>query len=151
MKQEVNHALPSVCGVNPSESYMKDKLTVYYDGSCPLCSVEIKHYASQKGSNGIAFVDVSVPEANVGPGLTSHEAIKRFHVRLPNGRLVSGARAFALIWEQLPRWHWAARLARVPGVIQVLEYAYKIFLPLRAQLSRFAARLGARALQSKTE
>ena len=126
-------------------------VTVYFDGACPLCSVEIAHYASQPGGDGIAFVDVSDPRADVGPDLRRGDALKRFHVRLADGRVLSGARAFVAIWRTLPGWRWAANLTRVPGVLPVLEAAYRAFLPLRPCLSRLARRLGARPLSGAGE
>jgi predicted DCC family thiol-disulfide oxidoreductase YuxK len=121
-------------------------ITVYFDGSCPLCSVEVRHYAAQPGAEALCFLDVSRAEADPGPGLTPQLALQRFHVRLSDGRLISGARAFVSLWERLPRWRWAARLARLPGVMPVLEAAYRIFLPIRPVLSRIAGWLGARGL-----
>jgi predicted DCC family thiol-disulfide oxidoreductase YuxK len=121
-------------------------ITVYFDGSCPLCSVEVRHYAAQPGAEGLCFLDVSRAEADPGPGLTPQLALQRFHVRLSDGRLISGARAFVSIWERLPRWRWAARLARLPGMMPVLEAAYRIFLPIRPVLSRIAGWFGARQL-----
>lgn len=119
-------------------------LIVYFDGSCALCSVEIGHYARQRGAQRLCFVDASAPGAQTGDDLSRDAAMRRFHVRRADGQLLSGARAFVTIWETLPAWRPLARLARVSGVIVLLEGAYRLFLPVRPLLSRIAARLGAR-------
>ncbi|WP_424927723.1 thiol-disulfide oxidoreductase DCC family protein [Amaricoccus tamworthensis] len=113
-----------------------DGPTVYYDGSCPLCSVEIDHYASRDGAEKLRFVDVSHSDADPGAGLNRTDAMARFHVRQPDGKLLSGARAFVAVWDTLPGWKWAARLAKIPGVTPVLELAYRAFLPFRPFLAR---------------
>lgn len=119
-------------------------LTVYYDGACPLCSLEIGHYAGCAGAERLLFVDVSAPDADPGPGLSRQAALGRFHVRQVDGRILSGARAFAAIWGQLPRWRLAARIAALPGGAAVLELGYRAVLPVRPVLSRLASALGAR-------
>lgn len=45
------------------------RMTVYFDGSCPLFSAEISQYRSREGAEAIEFTDVSCPLA--GPDLTS--------------------------------------------------------------------------------
>lgn len=120
-------------------------VTVYFDGSCPLCSVEIRHYASRSGAERLRFVDVSQPDAAVGPELTAGDAMRRFHVRNSDGTLLSGARAFVAIWQTLPGWRLAARIASLPGVTAILEIGYRLFLPIRPALSWVAVRLGAKA------
>ena len=82
-------------------------LTVYYDGSCPLCRSEIGLYRKAQGSNRIDFVDVSAIEGRaVAPDLTQADAMARFHVRKSDGALASGAAGFAQLWLTLPRWKW---------------------------------------------
>ncbi len=120
------------------------ELTVYFDGSCPLCRAEIDHYAAQPGAAALCFRDVSTDEATIGADLTVPQAMARFHVRRADGTLLSGAEAFVGIWRVLPRWRWAARLAALPGAMMVLETGYRMFLPVRPVLSRLFGTLQAK-------
>ncbi len=122
---------------------MNEQLKIYHDGSCPLCRLEIEHYKRQNGSERLVFVDVSGEEADVGRDLDRLAAMARFHVREPDGRLLSGAPAFAAIWRRLPAWRWAARFAALPGALSCLGLGYRLFLPLRPALARLARRRAA--------
>jgi predicted DCC family thiol-disulfide oxidoreductase YuxK len=124
---------------NMTQNTEKD-LTVYHDGACPLCSLEIAHYAKQEGAERLTFEDVSREDADPGEGLSRDAALRRFHVRRADGTVLSGAAGFAEIWKTLPRWRWAGRIAALPGVVHVLELFYRAFLPLRPTLARLVSR-----------
>jgi predicted DCC family thiol-disulfide oxidoreductase YuxK len=122
-------------------------LSVYYDGGCPLCRAEIDQYRRCAGAERLAFVDVGsgVAEPALGPDLPRDAALRRFHVRTAEGQLVSGAAAFARLWQSLPGWRWLGRLIdwRVLGVRPVLpvaEAAYRLSLTVRPRLARLVAR-----------
>lgn len=115
-------------------------LTVYFDGGCPLCQAEINHYRKQEGAEEICFRDLSIFEEMLAGDLTKEQAMERFHVRGKDGLLLSGAAAFVAIWSTLPRWKWAARLAALPGILMLLEIAYRLFLPVRPILSSLLGR-----------
>lgn len=142
----VLHALDN----SPSDQSPLSRLTVYYDGSCPLCTAEIEHYATRSGGNRLDYVDVSDPKAELGPGLAQKEAMSRFHVRQPDGSIASGADAFTLVWEALPAWNWVAKIASLPGAKAVLEIGYRFFLPMRPALSALFGRL-TRSADIKTQ
>ena len=127
-----------------ADQTFKNGPTIYFDGSCALCSIEINHYASRVGGDKLGFVDVSRNDARLGADLTSDTAMRRFHVRRSDGSLVSGARAFVEIWDTLPGWQWAARVAKIRGVLPVLEVGYRAFLPIRPFISKAVGRLSAR-------
>jgi 3-demethoxyubiquinol 3-hydroxylase len=64
-------------------------------------------------------------------------------VRTAGGVLVSGAEAFGHLWLTLPAWRWLGRVAFLPGVLRVLEVAYRGFLVLRPAM-QWAGRVLAR-------
>jgi len=108
---------------------------IYYDGACPLCTIEIAHYQKQDGAENLCFRDVSRADETPGADLTREQALARFHIRQEDGTLVSGATAFVAIWDDLPKWRWAARVARLPLVLPMMEIGYRLFLPLRPALA----------------
>lgn len=118
----------------------EDRVTVYYDGTCPLCRAEIGHYRSIDEQNRLCFIDASAEASPLGSDLERKEALARFHVRDESGRLLSGAAAFVRVWETLPRWRWAARMARVPGVLWLLEIGYRVSLVVRPRIARFSVK-----------
>lgn len=118
----------------------RQSLTVYFDGGCPLCRAEINHYRKQEGADKICFRDVSISEEVLAGDLTKEQALERFHVRGNDGLLLSGAAAFVAVWSTLPRWKWAARVAALPGILMMLEIAYRLFLPVRPFLSSLLGR-----------
>jgi predicted DCC family thiol-disulfide oxidoreductase YuxK len=113
-----------------------DPVTVYFDGSCPLCTREIGLYQNANGGNAITWCDIS--QQQPPQGLTREQAMARFHVRTPTGEMASGAKAFIALWLSLPRWRWLGRIASLPPLPWVLERAYRAFLPIRPALQWLA-------------
>ena len=115
-----------------------ETLTVLYDGSCPLCQMEIAHIkglALKQTDSALCFVDIS-PEGENGPDFAADRAdlMARFHVQLEDGSRLSGAAAFVAMWRRLPGWRWLARSAQLPGMLTLMELAYRAFLHIRPWL-----------------
>lgn len=107
------------------------KTTIYFDGDCPLCRAEIAHYEKQDEEGVLRLVNVADPETALPDGADREAALARFHVATETGQVVSGAAAFVEVWAKLPGWRWLARIAKVPGVVAILELGYRAFLPIR--------------------
>jgi len=114
-------------------------LTVFYDGACPLCRREIGWYRRRRNGGRIDWLDVSQCADEALPqGLDRPTLLARFHVALPDGRVVSGPPAFAALWLRYPGLRWAGWLARIPPLQLLLEVGYRLFLRLRPRLQRLA-------------
>ena len=116
------------------------KSTVFFDDFCPLCQAEIRYYRRKDHDRALCFIDISETSAVPAEGITQERAMKRFHVRASDGRILSGAAAFVEIWTRLPGWRWAASAASLPGALIALEWGYSLFLPVRPFISRFFGR-----------
>ncbi|GAA0588212.1 DUF393 domain-containing protein [Craurococcus roseus] len=124
---------------------MSDVL-VWFDGACPLCRREIAFMRRLDRRNAIAFVDVSraaAPEGAACP-VDRSALLARFHA-LEDGRLLSGAAAFAAMWRAVPLLRPLGLAARNRFVLAGLERLYGLFLRVRPRLQRAARRLEERS------
>lgn len=127
------------CQSSPSET-----LTVLYDGACPLCQREIAHVqklAQRRADSALCFVDIS-REAIGDQSIAADRAklLARFHVQRPDGSRLDGAKAFVAMWDRLPGWRWLAKLSRIPGMLVLMELAYRGFLRVRPMLQAILRR-----------
>ena len=120
---------------------MSDVL-VWFDGACPLCVREIAWMRRLDRRNAIAFVDVSRPAMQDGARCPIDRSVllARFHA-LEDGRVVSGAAAFAAMWRAVPLLRPLGLAARNGLVLAGLERLYGLFLRVRPRLQRAAWRL----------
>lgn len=108
----------------PYVSRMMEKTTVIYNDTCPICSREVDGYRRMTVRDGLDITYCGI--SGDGPaalGLTVQDAARRFHV-IHNGRRLGGMPAFAVLWDQIPRLRWLARLVRLPLVRPVTEALY---------------------------
>ena len=113
------------------------KLIVWHDGGCPLCRREIALMRRLDRRGAIMFVDVTLASVGSCPiDLTA--MLKRFHAT-EDGRLLSGAAAFAAMWRAIPLLRPLGLAARLPLVLAALEQVYLVFLRFRPRLQRVFA------------
>lgn len=135
-----------VSSPQPDADEAMHAVTVFYDGSCPLCTAEIGFYRRRRGADRVGWVDVSAwPTENVADGLTKDQALKRFHLQDADGRLISGGQAFAVLWSALPGYSWIGRLFRLRPLAWAIDRAYDRFLKWRPGLQGIFARLMSRS------
>ncbi|OJF94954.1 thiol-disulfide oxidoreductase DCC family protein [Pararhizobium antarcticum] len=112
-------------------------ITVFYDGACGLCTREINHYRRIAPPGAFQWVDVM----RDGQALEKHNislaaALLDLHSLDQNGTVHRGVDTFLLIWRQIPRWRFVAKVAGLKPVTLVLKAIYPVFARWRfARLS----------------
>ncbi len=104
------------------------RTSVLYNATCPVCNFEIQHYARYAGENAlpIRFDDLN-SDARGQWGLDADTAARRLYV-LHDGKLTSGIPAFLVLWAQMPKYQWLAKVVGFPGLRQVATVTYDFVL-----------------------
>jgi predicted DCC family thiol-disulfide oxidoreductase YuxK len=114
------------------------RLTVWYDGACPLCIREIALLRRLDWQRAIDFVDLTPYDA-LCP-IDRQLMLDRFHAQAVGEPILSGAAAFAAMWRVVPLLKPLGLIARAPFVLNLLEKLYLRFLKVRPKLqSLFSA------------
>jgi predicted DCC family thiol-disulfide oxidoreductase YuxK len=103
-------------------------VTVWYDGSCPICSREIALMQRLDRRSAIRFVNLSGQDA--GCPIDRDALLRRFHAQ-EGDTVLSGAAAFAAMWRAIPLLRPLGLAARNAQVLWLLERLYRVFLRLR--------------------
>ena len=120
-------------------------LTVYYDGDCPICRVEVDLY--RRFGDAVEWVDIETL-ADAELPKPREELLGRFNARRADGSWAVGVDAFQGIWRELPYWRRAAWAFDVPGLRGATELAYRGFLRWqRGDRARRRARRAAQVLE----
>lgn len=117
------------------------EVTVFYDGSCPLCLREIALLRRLDRRDRLAFENIADPNASVSCPIAREELLARFHARLPTGEMVDGARAFTEAYARVPGLGFLAALGRFGPTRALLDGLYRLFLKIRPGLQRVTRKL----------
>jgi predicted DCC family thiol-disulfide oxidoreductase YuxK len=104
-------------------------VTVWFDGSCPLCAREIALMQRLDQRRAIVFVDIA--DGRSACPIDRRALLERFHAREGDGPMLSGAAAFAALWRAIPLLRPLGIAAHNRIVLKVLEWLYRLFLRLR--------------------
>lgn len=111
------------------------RVTVWYDGACPLCIREIALMRRLDRAKRLHFIDVARADATCP--LDRGLMLSRLHA-LEDGQMLRSAAAFAAMWRAIPTLRWLGLAARLRPVGIALEGLYRAFLLVRPALQRLA-------------
>ena len=115
------------------------KIKVFFNNSCNLCRYEINHYKKIADSS-LEWIDITNnDEALKATSKTHKELLRRLHV-IDNDEVISGAKAFVIIWSKIPKYKFLAKIFRFKPLFLIFHYlyefvAYFLFLKNKHQLN----------------
>ncbi|MEJ0002248.1 MAG: DCC1-like thiol-disulfide oxidoreductase family protein [bacterium] len=97
---------------------------IYYDGTCPMCTVLMDKIGSSKAGESFDMKDATSEPL---PRAISKEAVERgIHVVDADGTVHKNSQAILSIMAEYPRWKFLARIGKLPVIRQALEAGYRL-------------------------
>ncbi len=112
------------------------KLTLYYDGTCPLCQAEILFLSGRNQDGLLDFIDINSDRYDpIVVGVSCEEALASMYGQYADGGLINGAKVFPEAYRRahLPFLAW---LFSRPYLETSCNVAYRFFARYRHQISR---------------
>jgi predicted DCC family thiol-disulfide oxidoreductase YuxK len=112
------------------------KLTLFYDGACPLCQAEILFLSGRNQADLLGFVDINSKAYDpLKVGVSCEEALAAMYGQYADGTLINGVIVFPEAYRRadLPTLAWIfSRKSMQP----ILKMAYRFFAKNRHAISR---------------
>ena len=114
---------------------MMKKLTMYYDGLCPLCQAEILFLSRRNQAGLLSFVDVNSTQYSADTvGVSCQQALDSMYAQYDDGELINGVDVFSAAYQRanLPTLAW---LFSRPSLRPMLNWGYRFFAKNRHRIS----------------
>lgn len=113
-----------------------DKLTIFYDGQCPLCCAEMQRLQQLDQKQLITLVDLHQADLQQHyPGINKDAAMRILHGHY-QGAYLFGLEVTHRAWHLVGRGFWVAPL-NWPVIKPISGLIYRLFAKYRQPISRF--------------
>ena len=116
-------------------SQQLQKLTLFYDGACPLCQAEILFLSSRNQGNLLEFIDINSGKYDpLKVGVSCEEALAAMYGQYADGTLINGVAVFPAAYQRanLPKLAWMFSRKFLQPVLRV---GYRFFAKNRHAIS----------------
>ena len=115
---------------------MKNKLTLLFDGGCPLCLRETNFLKRRDIFNQIKFVDINNKnyDETLFNNISYSEAMSNIHGILENGEIIRGIDVLAYSYE-LIGLGWVYSPLKIKFLSQVLRLVYRYWAKYRLKIT----------------
>lgn len=116
----------------------KDRLIVYYDGSCPSCVEDRERYERMagEGARDVEWLDITGRDEELRrEGIDPDQALRELHVKDPEGRIHRELDAYRLLMKRVPRLKPLGWLIGLPVIRPVVSWTYRTMVDRRLRRS----------------
>ena len=117
-------------------SQQLQKLTLFYDGACPLCQAEILFLSGRNQANLLDFIDINSEKYDpLKVGVSCEEALAAMYGQYADGTLINGPAVFPEAYRRanLPTLAWFFSRKTMQPALQI---GYRFFAKNRHAISR---------------
>ena len=117
-----------------------DKLVIYYDGQCPLCSVEMQKLKQHDANNMIELVNLHQENfSTLYPTINKGDAMKILHGTY-KGEMLYALDVTYRAWSLVGKGRWVA-LLQFPVIKPLAHLCYLVLAKYRHPISNTLSRL----------
>lgn len=111
-------------------------VTLFFDGTCPLCVAEMEKLRRWDKRGTLQLVDIHQADFSQRyPQISRQYANRILHAQDLEGNIFLGLDATVVAWDSVGKGYWVKWL-RWPVIRQISDIAYKLFARHRYLLSR---------------
>ena len=125
-----------------------EKLTLFYDGACPLCQAEILFLSRRNQAGLLDFVDINSERFDPAKiGISCDQALSAMYGQYDNGVLIQGVTVFPEAYRRanLPFLAWIFSRKSLQAILQI---AYRFFAKNRHAISRLFGPIALRLVKA---
>ena len=112
------------------------KLTIFFDGGCPLCKREVDFLQSRNQKGYLRFIDINTSDfyLDLRYGITYKEAMERIHALKSDGSVIKDIKVFQEAYT-LIGLGWIYAPTKFPIFVKFIEFIYGIWAKYRLKLT----------------
>ena len=112
------------------------KLTIFFDGGCPLCKREVDFLQSKNQEGALSFIDINTSDfyLDLRYGITYKQAMERIHALKSDGSVIKDIKVFQEAYT-LIGLGWIYAPTKFPIFDKFIEFIYGIWAKYRLKLT----------------
>ena len=112
------------------------KLTIFFDGGCPLCKREVDFLQSRNQKGYQSFIDINTSDfyLDLKYGITYKQAMERIHALKSDGSVIKDIKVFQEAYT-LIGLGWIYAPTKIPIIDKVIEFIYSVWAKYRLKLT----------------